>query len=166
MSSKRSRRIVEAEKFVLKDDNGKDRAVLCMGDFGPVLSFNDPRGLPRLTLELRGEGPMISLCDPNGAWEARLEATKEGAVVVVWEDGGKRGAGVSAQADGPDVWLSDGECAVRAKFTMANGHPCLRLSDAQGTCRLELAALKDGPHVSLFGADGRPFYSVGPQRRP
>src|SRR5437867_1634215 len=56
-----SKRIVEAEQFVLRDSSGKARAELTMLDSGPSLTFRDSQGTARVAMALGPEGPGLVL---------------------------------------------------------------------------------------------------------
>lgn len=65
---------VEAEKFVLRDANGRSRAVLTVSaDGSPVLALSDQDGTTRATLAVSADGqPGLALYDEDGrvSWSA------------------------------------------------------------------------------------------------
>ena len=65
MAEKQHRRIVEAEEFVLKDDEGNRRAVIKMGEHGPLFFMLDDDGDVRLTLSASDHGPYIEFYEPG-----------------------------------------------------------------------------------------------------
>ncbi|HTN43550.1 MAG TPA: hypothetical protein VMN77_07100 [Nitrospiria bacterium] len=57
---------VRAQKFVLVDKNGRDRAILDVADDGPALILVDKDGKPHTSLNLNGSGsPVSALPDKN-----------------------------------------------------------------------------------------------------
>jgi len=62
---KRSKRILEADEFVLKDEIGNRRGVLKMGDHGPVFYLTDDHGDVRLTLSASDHGPYVEFYEPG-----------------------------------------------------------------------------------------------------
>lgn len=56
---------MEAEEFVLKDGVGNRRAVMKMGDHGPVFYMLDDNGNVRVTLSASDHGPYIEFFEPE-----------------------------------------------------------------------------------------------------
>lgn len=65
MRREKRKRTVEADEFVLKDHAGNRRAVLKMGDHGPVFYMLDDDGGVRLTLSASDHGPYIEFFEPG-----------------------------------------------------------------------------------------------------
>ncbi len=98
-----SENIVKAEKFVLVDKDGKERAVLGMGEndpyamlsgreVGPHLALMDRDGKRRIELALWPEGsPSLFLMDRNGEPRASLAVGPDGLskLILFDEDGDK-----------------------------------------------------------------------------
>lgn len=78
MSRRRGARIVDAEKFVLKDEFGQDRASLEIGHKGPVFCLLTDQGHPRLTLGLGDYGPCIRFTEPHTETIIELSAPHTG----------------------------------------------------------------------------------------
>ena len=72
------KRTVEAEAFVLRDANGKLRALLAVAAEGPGLSFIDANEKQRMLLEVSAEGPLVSLRDANGKSRMALGVLGDG----------------------------------------------------------------------------------------
>ena len=77
MSSKQSKRKMEAEEFILKDKNGNERASLVMGVHGPVLNFYDEDRNLRLSLSASDRGPNVEFYSPQGTAIASLGMADE-----------------------------------------------------------------------------------------
>ncbi len=105
-------KVLEAERFVLRDTNGSIRAELGFIDGASVLLLNDKDGKPGVALSVLPDGPRrISLLDRDGRTRSVLTARADG-------DSGLR--------------LFDKNMMHRASLdVMADGRPILRLADKQ-----------------------------------
>ncbi len=105
-------KVLEAERFVLRDTNGSIRAELGFIDGASVLLLNDKDGTPGVALSVFPDGPRrVSLLDRNGNTRSVLTARADG-------DSGLR--------------LFDENRMHRASLdVMADGRPILRLADKQ-----------------------------------
>ena len=104
-------RVLEAERFVVKDHSGKERAGLGLTADGPSLEFYDARsgtirialtsnegrqglafhdgtGRPQLTLFGAAEGTGLEVFDGNGTHRALLAYGPDSAVLL-WDANGK-----------------------------------------------------------------------------
>ncbi len=97
----RPKRTVEAEKFVLRDEDGKMRAMLAMTEEGAALVFGDANGEARGKLVITSEGAALVLYDANGKMPARLSITPEGATLVFDDANGKMLARLFMTAEEP-----------------------------------------------------------------
>jgi hypothetical protein len=111
-----SKRIVEAERFVLKDELGQERAVLEMGDKGPFFSLLTDQGHPRLILGAGDYGPFIQFFEPHTETMTELCAPHT-AFEVSWIYR-HRGieAKVRAEVSSNGVTLYDGENRVLSRI--------------------------------------------------
>lgn len=105
-------KVIEAERFVLRDTNGSIRAELGLIDGASVLLLNDKDGKPGVALSVFPDGPRrVSLLDRDGRTRSVLTARADG-------DSGLR--------------LFDKNMMHRASLdVMADGRPILRLADKQ-----------------------------------
>lgn len=105
-------KVLEAERFVLRDTNGGIRAELGLIDGASVLLLNDKDGKPGVALSVFPDGPRrVSLLDRDGRTRSVLTARADG-------DSGLR--------------LFDKNLMHRASLdVMADGRPILRLADKQ-----------------------------------
>jgi len=115
MGQKPTGRTVEAERFILRDADGRARAELLMVDGkeqSVALRFKDADGMPRLTVGTE-----------NGA-----------AVLVLNEQGGKVRAGLVTLPHGaPGLNLYDGTGKPRAELSLnRDGAPALTFNDRDG----------------------------------
>jgi len=103
-------KVLEAERFVLRDTNGRSRAELGLVDGASVLLLNDEDGKPGVALSVFPDGPRrVSLLDRDGRTRSVLTARADG-------DSGLR--------------LFDKNLMHRASLdVMEDGRPILRLAD-------------------------------------
>lgn len=131
MRSKRSRRIVEAEKFVLKDEFGQERAALEMGDNGPIFSLLTDQGHPRLALGAGDHGPFIQFFEPHTETIVEVSAPHTG-LHVGWT---YRHRGVKAEVHAemsPDgVTFYDGQDRVLCRIQGSRFEPPEYLRDRE-----------------------------------
>jgi hypothetical protein len=83
MKGKRSRGIIEAKKFILKDKLGHVRAALEMGVYGPQLRLVEPHKDGGLRLGLGSSGPFIEFFRDSGKWGGHIDAFWKG-VDLTW----------------------------------------------------------------------------------
>jgi hypothetical protein len=105
-------KVLEAERFVLRDTNGSIRAELGFIDGASVLLLNDKDGKPGVALSVFPDGPRrVTLLDRDGRTRSVLTARADG-------DSGLR--------------LFDKNLMHRASLdVMADGRPILRLADKE-----------------------------------
>jgi len=124
-------KVVEAERFVLRDTNGKLRATLVVAADGTSgLSFFDQNGKGRLRLYVATSGPSLALADQN----EKLRAT------------------LAIDADGtPGLALFDQNEGIRAVLALlSDGAPTLALADQNGKSRVGLGVSTSGPSLALL----------------
>jgi len=141
---------IRANVFILEDENGEPRAMLCMDKNGPGLDLCDENGTIRAILSMRGlslydendkpraglDGSGLSLWDKNG--DVILSLDKDGPRLVLRDENGKSGAVLAMLKDGPGLSLEGG-----------NGKPCAMLS-----------VDKDMLMLSLEGENSKAMLSV------
>lgn len=135
--------VVEAERFVLRDVNGKARARL----------FTGPGG-----------APILGLSDKDGELRAVLTVGADGTPLLGLQDKGEKARAVlTVEAGGPVLSLHDKDEGIRAVLSVsANGVPRLALHHKERKPRALLALGPDGaPHLTLAGIDGNPRIGLG-----
>lgn len=87
-----TKRVVEAEQFVLLDRAGKPRAVLTQGSDGNIgLRFTDPAGRVRIALAMEADGrPGMELSDASGARRVWLFVGDDGSPHITLLDAAER----------------------------------------------------------------------------
>jgi hypothetical protein len=123
--------IVEAQRFVLIDADGKPRGSFHSDAEGPNLAMLDARGNPRVILTVTKEGPRLNLYD--GAVRARIE--------------------MGVYSDFPLLRLLDERKPRLEATSMPNG-TLLALSDSNGTARVGLMTNEHGNGLVLSNATG------------
>lgn len=129
---------VEASKFLLKDTDGRERAVLGVTDYGPFLNFYDASGAVRALMGLFAESPFLTLSDKEGT--SKVELTD--------------------LSDGPHVVLYDANHQLRAIFDVLEGGPRLELYDRECNSRAKITVAESGPQFGLFDANEKAVYSA------
>ncbi len=124
-------KVLEAERFVLRDTNGSIRAELGFIDGASVLLLNDKDGTPGVALSVFPDGPRrVSLLDRDGRIRSVLTARADG-------DSGLR--------------LFDKNLMHRASLdVMADGRPILRLADTENQNPARHTVLSRRAPVSRF----------------
>jgi hypothetical protein len=143
-------KVVEAEKFVVRDGDGNERARLV--DIGVVLLSAD--GKPRGGLTVAEDVPSLHLLHPQhggGVYMSPLGMAVRGP----GQKSKAANVGISHEGE-PFVSLSDGEEKTRARLSLAkDGRPGLALYDTKGEIRARLRLDEDGrPDFELIGAEG------------
>ena len=80
---------VEAQSFVLKDENGKVRAELGMAGHGPLLALYDEDGARRAVLGIAERGPGLFLLDSTQRRRAAFGVVDKGPVLILFDEEGK-----------------------------------------------------------------------------
>jgi hypothetical protein len=164
-------RVVEGDRFVLRDARGRTGATLGWeADGTPRLALHDPAGKPRAVLSVTGAGtPGLTLLDADGATvRAALVVGPDGApglalfdpagkprlAAALFHAGAGRAPGVREPA--PAIVAYDGSGVVRATFGLRGTDAGLELADGKGTARTVLRTQADGaPDLLMRDADGR-----------
>jgi hypothetical protein len=165
-------RVVEAERFVLRDARGRAGATLGWeADGAPRLAVHDPAGHPRAVMTVgTGGAPGLTLLDPDGATaRAALVVGPDGAPgFALFDPAGKPrlavalfhksapGRPTGATEPAPAIVAYDAAGVVRATFGIRELDAGLELADSRGTARTVLRVQPDGtPDVVLRDHVGR-----------
>ena len=102
------KRTVEAETFVIRDANGKPRAVLGMTAGGPALLFIDANGKQRMTLGTpAGEEPVLLFLDANEKERAGLTILAGLSVLTFTDANEKQRVILGISVRGPGLVVRD-----------------------------------------------------------
>jgi len=97
-------REIRANKFVLEDENGKERAALAVDEYGPELLLHDENSKMSARLVVIAEGPALVLRE-NGRTRAQLGMLNGTPQLVLLDENGKPRAALSVDKDGPKLGL-------------------------------------------------------------
>jgi hypothetical protein len=150
-----------AERFALRDKDGKDRIVMVVNNSGvPVLGFLAPDGREQLDLFFDPtNGPVITMRDNKNTIRVTHKVDNNGLPWTILADAqGKNRAILVVRDDGaPVLGLVDPLGKERIDLLIQpDGRSVLRLSDTNSKDRLVMASGIDGtPSVQLFDKDGK-----------
>ncbi|MFQ5987098.1 MAG: hypothetical protein ACE5KQ_07050 [Thermoplasmata archaeon] len=80
---------IEAERFVVKDANGKVRAELGMAGYGPALVLYDGDGTRRAALGIAQKGPALFIFDTAEKRRAAFGVGEKGPALALYDGNGK-----------------------------------------------------------------------------
>jgi len=179
-------KVVEAQRFVLRDasgtvraelsavegeaglvvlsPSGKFRAELTAVEDGAGLVIFGPRGEVRVAVGVDADGePSLNLCDGDPASRAGLTRLTDGAwAVCLSGPGGQGRVMLTVEPDGAAaVYLNDQDRKARASLVVdSDGTPSLCLWDREGNPRTTMQLRRDGtPAFALYDKYGRPTWS-------
>ncbi len=134
--------VVQARKFVVLDENGRERAVLGVTPAGPCLTLSDENGQTRTALGfLRiNTEPGLILYDENGKSHLWLGARPFGPQLLLFNKTGK-----------PQASFSVFEFPTEPTSTRS----ILHLRGVNGHENIELSASRYGPRIWLANENGR-----------
>jgi len=127
-------RLIEGEKFVLKDISGTRRAELVMEPGGPGLVLYDADGnrIGRFGGTGEGNGAGLSLQGASGASKVTLISLTDGPHMLMFDSRGKFRSELGATVKGPYLFLHDDSEKVRVALAVDGDSPKLQISDKDG----------------------------------
>lgn len=149
-------RIVEAERFVLKDAQGHVHGFLGISPHGASLSLHDGDGRPFVSLDDVG----LHILDGNGNSRARISLDKNRSSISLNDGSGKADALLSVDEDGPRIAISEGE-GLASLWVDAKKQAGLLLTDTKGNIVSRLWVLEDEPDLGLDDATGQERVHIG-----
>ncbi len=166
-------RTVEAQRFVVRDTEGRRRAELAMvipeGEMEerPWLGLFDSNGSVRACIGVGGrgkqeslEGPWVELYDAKGNTAMEIDIGEHGPSVRLFNENGKATVAIATSELGPCIGLSNPDGKENLSLSISlSGAPWLLMEDATGDNVLKLAVESDGPRLS-FGKDNKVFWSA------
>jgi len=156
-------RTIEAERFVLRDAQGKVRAELLTDPvFGPRLRLSQANGRVRMELALKGTtGPYLSLRDANGNDRAQLDAFSGNPGLTLYDSNAKSRVQIDLSENGaPAIRYYDQDHKRRAALEETESGLDFTLRDAEERERVILAAPASGPYLRLQDTEGRAVWSA------
>jgi hypothetical protein len=154
---------IRTRRFVLTDQNGKDRATLTVNNNEPALTLKDENGKERAILDVGKDGPALRLKDENGMGDAILTARIEGPELILADEKGAVRAVLSTNKDGAVLVMRDEKSKPRAVLAALENGPGLGLFDENGKDRAGLVMDTDGPRINLRDEQGRDIWKAPEQ---
>ena len=138
-AEEQDKKVVTAEKFVVVDKNGKERAVLDVSEGRSGLWIYDENGKPRVVLGGIQEGGGLGLSDKNGKLRISLvEGTGRGG-----------------------LYVTDKNEKLRAAFGMTwKGRVGLVLADENENYRVELRQDQDYNRILILDKNGEAIFEA------
>lgn len=155
-------RTVEARRFVVRDPQGNERAVLALSEDCSGVWLYDANGNPRAGLTvLTEEGPELALRDVEGRSLLHIQLGKNGPAIRLSDANGTgRLALVLSSSGQPALGISDANGKRRVELGVdTSGTPGLTLWDGSGDLRVNLFVENAGPRL-LFGKDNKVHWSA------
>lgn len=150
-----TRRVLDASKFVLRDEDGKVRATLGIEQHEPTLTFQDANGNDRIVIaDLPGAGPAIALGSYLKGTGPSLVfgVTAASAVIEFRDQQGVKRASIESDSDGPAIKLLDNNGKERATIGRTNVE-----SKEDGT-----VTMRPESSLVLFDRDGNVVWKTPP----
>jgi hypothetical protein len=140
-------RVVEAERFILRDAAGRSRAVLGVDGSVSGLTLNDEHEVARVALLVNPRGTVIGLNGENGKARVMLNANADGSGLSLQGENEKQLAALLVQRDrGSSFTLTDGTAIANLHAgQQEGGGPGLRLNDGTG----DVTILANKQHSAL-----------------
>jgi hypothetical protein len=132
----RKHRVVEAEKFVLRDAAGRRRAELALDEERPLLALFDAEDRVRCRLLVDAAGAGLAFYDEQERTRIALGQVKEeGAQLALFDGAEQANIGLKLNQDGAALLLTDEQGKPRASLTVNEQGSALGLRDEHGTMR-------------------------------
>jgi hypothetical protein len=148
-------KLVEADKFVLRDSFGRQRVILSMtrdDESAPALVFYDENLRPRAALGVSKDGPGLYFTDASGKHRAVLSRNSDGIGFDLLDADGKPRAAFHVNDSMAGFLVKDEEGKTRLAVGMDKDVPSLYLYDAAGKMRAALGVDKKGSGFRLLDA--------------
>lgn len=156
-------KVVEAQKFVLRDKEGKQRAVLEVSSKGAAsLHLSDKDETPRIAFIVAEDGsPIATLQDEQGQSRVSFASSKifGGSVVNLMDPDGKVRLGLAVRDRGgvPTLDLRDKDANRRINLGVRpDGSSTFDILGEDESPRLRLSLSRDLPNLLLFDKDVKP----------
>ena len=147
-SSTSKSKIIEAQAFAIRDENGRLRAKLSLDESGPALVFYDSKPRPVRQGNANDKVPP----DLLAVERTRLGLLDgDGSVLMLSSETGSAGVAISAPERGPSISISDSNGKGQATVAMNEGKgPIISLTSADDVLRAILEITTDEPAIQLF----------------
>jgi hypothetical protein len=133
---------VDAQSFVLRDGQGRGRAILAMLD----------------------DQPGLILLNSAEEIKAQLGLNEKGAFLAMYGNAGQPGVVVRMEGDDPELVFFDANDMARASLRLYPTGPSLYLWDDQERCRVQVQMHAEaGPSVVRFDENEEPIQELRDQ---
>jgi hypothetical protein len=151
---------IEAEKFVLKDAQGRVHGMLTIGPDGPALLFLDPEKdrQPRLGLICSKAAMTMKLYDDAGKERLALSAGRQGARVVLFTNHGTTCCGLLETPLGPQISLLSPDVQRSLNLAVTDDSEKLTIFRDK-VVRVGIGVTPEGPSVILFDSQGKIIFA-------
>lgn len=126
-------KVLEGEKLLIQDAEGRVGACLEASEQGSSLTLHDKNGGLRIRLAVAGDRPNLSLTDKDGQSRILLDLDE----------------------NGPGLWLFDENGVQRADFAILKGYPYVGFQDEEGDSCAGLCIFGQGPELWLLNEKDR-----------
>jgi hypothetical protein len=149
--------VIEAERFVLKDANGRIRADLGLDKAGVRLLLNDENEKMRLNAAVFAEGPGMALFDENGAVRFSVSQSNRGPSLMFNDENQKPRSIMRLLKEGPALAFLDEKENDRMvlSLTRSNG-VSMEMFEAGKHLLASLRARTGMSGLVIFDDTGRP----------
>jgi hypothetical protein len=142
-------RVIEAERFVLRDAAGRSRVVLEVTATGSTgLSLRDEHEITRLSFLVATEGPTVTLNGEKGKPRVMLYAPADGWGLDLWREDGKRVASLGFLPGRGSLLNLDDETGTTS-LAAGQGIAALKLDNQRG--EVTLSANQQYPGLQIRG---------------
>ena len=179
---------IRAQRFVVVDDGGKERAVLGILEHGevgltvwneqktgaisvtinrkgPRISFENAKGVELLSLGIMiDKQPLLIMKDEKGTRRVVITAVPGGEVHIgLYDAKQKNRCKIALTESGePQIYLKDDQERGRGTFMMTEGIVALDLWDRKGQARVVFQINAENfADAAVYGADGELIWSAG-----
>lgn len=156
-------KVVEAERFVLRDPGGKQRAVLEVNSRNfTSLTLSDAEAKPRMTFIVTADGsPVVNLADEQGKPRISFASSRVfgGSILNIADKEGKIRVGLAVRDDGglPTLDLRDKDAKRRLNLgVMPDGSAAIHFQGADESQRIRIGLSVDSPSVLMFDKKEQP----------
>ncbi len=148
LAQDKPQKVIEAERFVVMDEDGRTRAILGVVENTAGLMLHDQNGKTRIFLSVE-DSPRLQFSDQNGNSAVLLTADGE-PILTLYNANGTVGSSLQPAALG---FSGDKEEESGVLLSMSEDGPLLSFNDSQNQSRLVLSVVKDSPIISLYDAN-------------
>jgi hypothetical protein len=158
----RQEKVVEANKVILRDAQGKERASLHADKDSVILRLRGADGKLRLSLGVSNRsGSHLAVRDENERARAALSYHAGRTYLYFWDENQQPRAFLDSRRGESWLGFADENVKKRLELGYTKKGPCLKLLDGNGKALVSLATGEGGPDCSFFDTFGRRRAQLG-----